>query len=266
MGQKVNPICLRLGINKTWTSRWFAPSKRTFAAYLNEDRRIREFLKKQLESAAVARVDIERSPEYLRVVVRTARPGVLIGRRGENIQRLQEAVQKIIGAQKQLKIDYVEVTNPYTEAQLIGESIAFQLQKRIAYRRAMKRAIQQAMESGAKGVKIICNGRLGGSEMKRQESYRDGKVPLGTLRADIDYGEATAHTTAGCIGIKVWVYKGDVLRLKPAVEPSTSASEFRGRISRPPVPAAQEAAAAPAAPVGPSAPIGAIPPKAGPVG
>ena len=230
MGQKVNPICLRLGIRKTvqkdwasgdWTSMWFAPSKQLFVKYLQQDRHIREFMKKELSSAAVARIIIQRSPEYVRVVTHTARPGVLIGRRGENIQRLQEAVQKTVGPGQQLKMDYVEITNPYIEAQLIAESIGFQLEKRIAYRRAMKRAIQQAMEAGAKGIKIICNGRLAGSEMKRQETYRDGKVPLGTLRADLDFGQATAHTTAGCIGMKVWVYRGDVVQLKP----STGAEE-----------------------------------------
>ena len=214
MGQKVNPICLRLGVNRTWGARWFAPTKQMFRDYLREDRKIRELLKKELEPAAVGRVDIERSPEYLRIIIHTARPGVLIGRRGESIQRLQETVQKIIGPQKQMKMEYIEITNPYIEAQLIADSISFQLQKRVAYRRAMKRAIQQAGESGAKGIKIICAGRLGGSEMKRQESYRDGKVPLGTLRSDIDFGESTAHTTTGCIGVKVWVYKGDTIRLK----------------------------------------------------
>ena len=228
MGQKVNPIGLRIGINKEWTSRWFAPSKRQFAEYIREDRHIRELLKKELQSAAVARIDIERSPESVRIIIRTARPGVLIGRRGENIQRLQEAVGRIIGPQKQLKMDYVEINNPYADAQLVAESISFQLEKRIAFRRAMKRAIQQGMESGAKGIKIICNGRLAGSEMKRQESYRDGKVPLGTLRADIDYGEATAHTTAGCIGTKVWIYKGDVVRLKPVDD--TAGAKSRPRV------------------------------------
>jgi small subunit ribosomal protein S3 len=218
MGHKVNPICLRIGLHRTWTSRWFAPSKQQFVGYLREDMRIRDLLKKELEAAAVSRVEIERSPERLRVVIHTARPGVLIGRRGENIQRLQEGVQRIVGTQKQLKLDYVEVQNPATDAQLIAESIAFQLQKRIAYRRAMKRALQQAMESGAKGVKIVCRGRLAGSEMTRRESYREGKVPLSTFRANIEFGTATAHTTAGCIGMKVWVYKGDVVQLKPPTE------------------------------------------------
>ena len=217
MGQKVSPTCLRLGINKAWSSRWFA-SKQTFASYLREDRLIREYLTKELDAAAIARIDIERSPEWIRIIIHTARPGVLIGRRGENIQRLQESVHKITGTQKQLKMDYVEITNPYIGAQLVASSIAFQLEKRVAHRRAMKRAIQQGMESGAKGIRIICTGRLGGSEMKRREAYRDGKVPLGTLRSDIDYGTATAHTTAGCIGIKVWVYKGDVVHLKPVVQ------------------------------------------------
>lgn len=215
MGHKVSPTCLRLGINKGWTSRWFAASKRSFVEYVQEDLKIREFLRKELASAAVSRIEIERSPERIRIAIHTARPGVLIGRRGENIQRLQETIQRMIGAQKQLKMDYIEITNPYVEAQLIAESIAFQLEKRIAHRRAMKRSMQQAEEAGAKGIKVICAGRLGGSEMKRRESYRHGKVPLGTLRADIDYGQATAHTTAGCIGVKVWIYKGDVLTLKP---------------------------------------------------
>ena len=218
MGHKVSPTCLRLGITTGWSSRWFAPSKKLFVSYLQEDRKIRALLLKELEAAAVARVDIERSPEWLRVIVQTARPGVLIGRRGENIQRLQETIQKIIGPQKHLKMDYVEITNPYIEASLIASSIAFQLQKRVAYRRAMKRAIQQAMEGGCKGVRIVSDGRLGGNEMTRRESYRDGKVPLGTLRSNIDFGTATAHTTAGCIGIKVWVYKGDVVQLKPVGE------------------------------------------------
>jgi len=215
-------VCLRLGIHRDWASRWFAPGKRLFTEYLREDLAIREFLKRELASAAVARIEIERSSERIHIVIHTARPGVLIGRRGEHIQRLQEAVQQIIGPHKQLKMDYIEITNPYVEAQLIAESIAFQLEKRVAFRRAMKRTIQQAMEAGAKGIKLVCDGRLAGSEMTRRETYRDGKVPLGTFRSDIDFGLATAHTTAGCIGIKAWVYKGDVVplkRLEDAAEP-----------------------------------------------
>ena len=210
MGQKVSPVVLRIGVNRTWSSRWFAPLKSSYLSWLQEDRVIRQLLDKELEAASVSRIDIERSPDRTRILIHTARPGVLIGRRGENIQRLQEMVQKLIGPDKQLQMEYVEVTNPYIEATLIAKSIAFQLEKRIAYRRAMKRSLQQAMESGAQGIRIICKGRLAGSEMKRRESYRSGKVPLGTLRSDIDFGDATAHTATGCIGLKVWVYKGDI--------------------------------------------------------
>ncbi len=215
MGHKVNPQCLRLPISREWRSRWFAPTKKQFVEYLEQDRKIRELLHKELASAAVARVVIERSTERVRIAIHTARPGILIGRRGENIQRLQDAVQKIVGTQQQLKIDYVEITNPAVEAQLIADSLAFQLEKRIAFRRAMKRAIQQAMESSkdCKGIKVVCDGRLAGSEMTRREVYRAGKVPLGTLRSRIEFGTATAHTTAGCIGTKVWVCRGDLVPL-----------------------------------------------------
>ena len=225
MGHKVNPECLRLEISlrqdprdpkvqtRGWRSRWFAPSKKQFVQYLQEDRKIRELLAKELSAAAVARVNIERSAERIRVVIHTARPGILIGRRGENIQRLQEKVQKIIGTQHQLKMDYVEISNPAVEAQLIADSLAFQLEKRIAFRRAMKRAIQQAMESSkdCKGIKVVCDGRLAGSEMTRREVYRAGKVPLGTLRSNIQFATSTAHTTAGCIGTRVWVCRGELV-------------------------------------------------------
>ena len=216
MGHKVNPQCLRLEISRDWRSRWFAPNKHFYRQYLQEDRKIRELLHEELASAAVARVVIERSAERVRIVIHTARPGILIGRRGENIQRLEQAIQKIIGSQQQLKIDYVEITNPAVEAQLIADSLAFQLQKRIAFRRAMKRAIQQAMESSkeCKGIKVVCDGRLGGSEMTRREVYRAGKVPLGTLRSRIEFGMGTAHTTAGCIGTKVWVCRGDLVPME----------------------------------------------------
>ncbi len=210
MGQKVNPVCLRLPLTKDWRSRWFTPTKKLYAAYVQQDWKIREMLKGELASAAVARIDIERSPERVRVLVHTARPGILIGRRGENIQRLQEAVQKIVGVEQQLKMDYVEITKPAIEAQLIADSLAFQLEKRIAFRRAMKRAIQQAMDGGAKGVRVKCSGRLAGAEMKRREGYRAGSVPLGTLRADVDFGQGLAKTAAGTVGTKVWVCKGEL--------------------------------------------------------
>ena len=215
MGHKVNPQCLRLPISRDWSSRWFGPTKKLFLQYLQEDRKIRELLHKELASAAVARVVIERSTERVRVVISTARPGILIGRRGENIQRLQDAVQNILGPQQQLKMDYVELTNPAIEAQLVADSLAFQLEKRIAFRRAMKRAIQQAMESKeCKGIKVVCDGRLAGSEMTRREVYRAGKVPLSTLRSNIQFGNSTAHTTAGCIGTKVWVCRGDLVSIE----------------------------------------------------
>ena len=215
MGHKVNPECLRLNISRNWSSRWFVPTKKLFIQYLQEDRKIRQLLEKELASAAVAKLVIERSAEKIRIAIHTARPGILIGRRGENIQRLQDAVQKILGPQQQLKMDYVEITNPAIEAQLIADSLAFQLQKRIAFRRAMKRAMQQAMESkDCKGIKVVCDGRLAGSEMTRREVYRMGKVPLSTLRSNIQFGSATAHTTAGCIGTKVWVCRGDLVSME----------------------------------------------------
>ena len=217
MGHKVNPVCLRLSISRAWRSRWFTPSKKLFVQYLQEDRKIRELLEKELASAAVARVEIERSAERVRIIIHTARPGILIGRRGENIQRLQEAIQKILGLQQHLKLDYVEITDPAVEAQLVAASLAFQLEKRIAFRRAMKRAIQQTMESkNGFGIKVVCDGRLAGAEMTRREVYRAGKVPLGTFRSNIDFGLATAHTTAGCIGTKVWIFRGDLVPMDRA--------------------------------------------------
>ena len=233
MGHKVNPECLRIPLSlrqdprnpealrqRGWRSRWFAANKKLFLQYLQEDRVIRTLLEKELASAAVSRVVIERSAEKIHIAIHTARPGILIGRRGENIQRLQETIQKIVGTQQQLKIDYIEMTNPAIEAQLIADSLAFQLQKRIAFRRAMKRAIQQAMESkDCKGIKVVCDGRLAGSEMTRREVYRAGKVPLSTLRSNIQFGSATAHTTAGCIGTKVWVCRGDLIPMERATKP-----------------------------------------------
>ena len=216
MGHKVNPQCIRLSLSRDWRSRWFVHHKPDFRRLLQEDRKIRELLQKELASAAVARVNIERSVDRLHIIIHTARPGVLIGRRGENIQRLQDAIRNIIGPQQQLKLDNVEISNPAVEAQLVADSLAFQLEKRIAFRRAMKRAIQQAMEyeKDCKGIKVVCDGRLAGSEMTRREVYRAGKVPLGTLRSNIQFGTATAHTTAGCIGTKVWVCRGDLVPLE----------------------------------------------------
>ncbi|HEX9780242.1 MAG TPA: 30S ribosomal protein S3 [bacterium] len=252
MGQKVNPICVRLQLTHDWRSRWFTPSKQQFVQYLQEDRTIRDLLTRSLASAAVGRIDIERSAERVRIVIHTARPGILIGRRGENIQRLQEQVQRIVGAQ-QLKMDYVEISNPAVEAKLVADSLAFQLEKRIAFRRAMKRAVQQAMDAGAKGIRVVCDGRLAGAEMTRREVYRAGTVPLGTFKSDIDFGIGTAHTTAGCIGTKVWVCRGEFRRER--LQPSrgrtrAGAPEQHGRQTGDALPAKAGVPAAPPSAIG----------------
>ncbi|MBI4598296.1 MAG: 30S ribosomal protein S3 [Candidatus Omnitrophica bacterium] len=220
MGHKVNPQCLRLSISRGWNSKWFSPDKKQFRQQLGEDRKIRELLQKELASAAVSRVIIERSAERVRITIHTARPGILIGRRGESIERIKTLVQQIIGTGQQLDIKYVEITNPAIDAQLVADSLAFQLEKRIAFRRAMKRAIQQAMDSkDCKGIKVVCDGRLAGAEMTRREVYRVGKVPLSTLRSNIEFGVSTAHTTAGCIGTKVWICRGDLVSLEREKRP-----------------------------------------------
>ncbi|MBI4846655.1 MAG: 30S ribosomal protein S3 [Candidatus Omnitrophica bacterium] len=208
MGQKVHPLSFRLGYIKDWGSRWFV-KKKDFPACLLEDIKIRKFIKKEFASASVARIEIERATNRLRVVIHSGRPGVIIGRRGADIDRLRDELQSITS--KEVYIDIKEVQNPSIDAQLIAESVAFQLEKRVAFRRAMKKAVSQALTSGAGGIKILCSGRLGGAEIARSEKYKAGKIPLHTLRADIDYGFAEALTTYGVIGIKCWVYKGDII-------------------------------------------------------
>ncbi len=210
MGQKVNPISFRLGVIKTWSSRWYA-RKQDFSRFLHEDIKIRKHVKKTFLQAAIAKVDLERASDKIRVFIHTARPGVIIGRKGADIDRLREDLQGMTG-NKEVHINIVEIKNPSTNAQLISENIALQLEKRIAFRRAMKKAIQQAMDSGAKGIKIQTKGRLAGSEIARTEGYLEGTVPLHTLRADIDLGFSEANTTYGKIGVKVLVYKGDVIK------------------------------------------------------
>lgn len=212
MGQKVHPISFRLGFIKTWNSRWYA-NKKDFAKFLHEDEKVRKHVLKTFNQAAIARVEIERAADKIRVNIHTARPGVIIGRKGADIDRLREDLQGITG-NKEVHINIKEIKNPSIEAKLIAENIALQLEKRIAFRRAMKKAIQQAMDSGAKGIKIQTKGRLAGSEIARAEGYLEGKVPLHTLRADIDYGFHEAMTTYGKIGVKVIVYKGDVISTK----------------------------------------------------
>ena len=219
MGQKVHPLSFRLGYIKTWDSRWFA-KKKDYPGLLLEDIKLRKYIKDRLKQAGVARVEIERAGDRARINIRTAKPGIIIGRKGADIDRLRDELQEMTG--KTIYIDIQEVKNPAIEAQLVTENIAFQLEKRVSFRRAMKRAVQLAMDYGAQGIKVVCSGRLGGAEMSRQESYREGKVPLHTLRADIDYGFSEALTTYGLIGVKVWIYKGDVIHATVSKESKVS--------------------------------------------
>ena len=217
MGQKVHPISFRLGYIRTWNSLWYA-NKKDFARFLHEDIKVRKHVTKTFAQAAVAKVDIERASDKIRVNIHTARPGVIIGRKGADIDRLREELQKMTG-NKEVHINIREIKNPSANAQLIAENIALQLEKRIAFRRAMKKAIQSAMDNGAKGVKIQTKGRLAGSEIARAEGYLEGTVPLHTLRADIDFGFAESMTTYGKIGVKVLVYKGDIIKKEEAFKP-----------------------------------------------
>lgn len=207
MGQKVNPIGLRLGINRTWDSRWYA--EKNYAELLHEDFRIREFLRKKLAQAGVARVIIERPAKKARVTIHTARPGVVIGKKGQDIEKLRSEIAKMTDADVHLNI--VEIRKPEVDAQLVAENVCQQLERRVSIRRAMKRAVQSAMRMGAEGIRINCAGRLGGAEIARTQWYREGRVPLHTLRAHIDYGEASAHTTYGVCGVKIWIYKGEIM-------------------------------------------------------
>ncbi len=208
MGQKINPIGFRLAVTRNWASRWYAADK-DFSGLLVSDIRVREYLKRKLKSASVGRVVIERPAKNARITVYSARPGVVIGKRGEDIENLKSDLQRLMGVPVHVNIE--EIRKPETDAQLIADSIAQQLEKRIMFRRAMKRAMQNAMRLGAQGIKVMCAGRLNGIEIARNECYREGRVPLHTLRAMIDYGTAEAHTTYGLIGIKVWVNKGEML-------------------------------------------------------
>ncbi|MDD3445943.1 MAG: 30S ribosomal protein S3 [Zavarzinia sp.] len=215
MGQKVNPVGLRLGINRTWDSRWYA-SKKDFAGLLHEDLKIRAFLEKKLASAGIARVVIERPAKKCRVTIHTARPGVVIGKKGADIEKLRAELAKMTKSEVSLNI--VEIRKPEIDAKLIAENIAQQLERRVAFRRAMKRSVQSAMRLGAGGIRINCGGRLGGAEIARIEWYREGRVPLHTLRADIDFGRGTAHTAMGTCGVKVWVFKGEIMAHDPMAQ------------------------------------------------
>ena len=215
MGQKVNPIGLRLGINRTWDSRWFA-QRDDYARLLHEDIAIREALMKTLKQAAVSKIIIERPHKKCRVTIHSARPGVVIGKKGADIDKIRKLVAKMTDSE--VVINIVEVRKPEVDATLVADSIAQQLERRVAFRRAMKRAVQSAMRLGAEGIRINCAGRLGGAEIARLEWYREGRVPLHTLRADVDYGVATAHTAYGTCGIKVWIFKGEILEHDPMAQ------------------------------------------------
>ncbi len=215
MGQKVNPYGFRLGVTTDWKSRWF--SERDYKDYLTQDWKIRRYLMRELESAAVSRVDIERTRDRVRVDVHTARPGIVIGRRGAKADELRAELASITGNNR-VQLNIQEIKSPELDAALIAQGVADQLANRIAFRRAMKRAVQNAQKAGALGIRVQCSGRLGGSEMSRTEWYREGRVPLHTLRADIDYGFREARTTSGRIGVKVWIYKGDILPYKTPAE------------------------------------------------
>ena len=228
MGQKVNPTGFRIGVTEDWRSRWYAD--KNYATNLANDLEIREFLNKQLSRAAVSKVEIERAGDKIKVIVTTARPGVVIGKKGAEIDALRKKLEKI--ANGPVNIEVVEVKRPELDANLIAQSVAEQLEGRVAFRRAMRKAVQSARKSGAKGIRIQCSGRLGGAEMSRREWYREGRVPLHTLRAKIDYGFCTANTTMGALGIQVWVYHGEVLPGQKAPQPALEGTSRPSRSRR----------------------------------
>ena len=230
MGQKINPIGLRLGVNRTWDSRWFA-NKGEYGKLLHEDMGIRELLMGALKQAAISKIVIERPHKKCRVNIHSARPGVVIGKKGADIDKLRKQVAKL--TQSEVAINIVEVRKPEVDATLVADSIAQQLERRVAFRRAMKRAVQSAMRLGAEGIRINCSGRLGGAEIARLEWYREGRVPLHTLRADVDYGVATAHTAYGTCGIKVWIFKGEILEHDPMAQDKRQAEADHSSSHRP---------------------------------
>lgn len=217
MGQKVSPIGLRLGITKTWISNWFA--KESFSDYLYEDMLIRNYLKKRLEHGGISTLSIDRTARKVTVTIDTSRPGIVIGKKGEEVEKLKAELQHL--TQKEIHINIREVKKPEMDAQLVADNIARQVQKRISYKKAIKKAISTAMRMGAEGIKIGVGGRLNGAEIARSETYKEGRIPLHTLRADIDYAVATSHTTYGCVGIKVWICKGEVLTSKEDTAPKS---------------------------------------------
>ena len=229
MGQKIHPTGFRLPVTRNWASRWYASNK-NFATMLAEDLKVREFLKGRLKNAAVSRILIERPAKNARITIYSARPGVVIGKKGADIEKLRKTVAKLTDSD--VVINIVEIRKPELDAQLVAESIAQQLERRVAFRRAMKRAVQSAMRLGAEGIRINCSGRLGGAEIARMEWYREGRVPLHTLRADVDFGVATAFTTYGTCGVKVWIFKGEILEHDPMAQDKKMAEGEAGRPRR----------------------------------
>ncbi len=228
MGQKVHPTGFRLGTTEQWRSRWYAD--KDYAKTLGNDLAIRKFLTKRLERAALSRVDIERAGDKVQITIYTARPGIVIGKGGKDIDNLRKELEKVAGVSKgMVKVDVIEIKRPELDANLVAQSIAEQLEGRVAFRRAMRKAVQSARKAGAKGIRIQCSGRLNGAEMGRREWYREGRVPLHTLRAVIGYGEATARTTMGACGVKVWIYLGEKMKGQPAPNPALEGGSTRPR-------------------------------------
>ena len=225
MGQKVNPIGLRLGINRTWDSRWYA--EKGYGELLHKDLKLREYIEKRLSQAGISKVVIERPAKKARVTIYSARPGVVIGKKGADIEKLRQDLMKMTGGDVNLNI--VEVRKPEIDAKLVAENIAQQLERRVAFRRAMKRAVQSAMRLGAQGIRINCAGRLGGAEIARTEWYREGRVPLHTLRADVDYDTARANTTYGACGVKVWIFKGEIMAHDPMAQDKRAQEQQQGQ-------------------------------------
>ena len=221
MGQKVHPTGMRIGIIKNWTSTWYAGTK-NYAAYLQADLQVRDYLRKKLSNASVSRIQIERPPNEIKVIIHTARPGIVIGKKGEDIERLSAEVSAMAGNMARVSVQ--EIRKPELDASLVAESVAQQIERKIMFRRAMRRAVTNSMRLGALGIKICVSGRLNGAEIARSESYREGRVPLHTLRADIDYGTANSNTTYGVIGVKVWIFKGEVFSMEERTDGTKAAS------------------------------------------
>jgi small subunit ribosomal protein S3 len=258
MGQKVNPLGVRLGITRDWTSRWYA-GKKQFPAHVHTDFRVREFLKEKLKDASVSRILIERAAKKVNITIQTARPGIVIGKKGEDIEKLRQETAALLAMNiNDVRLNIAEIRKPELDAQLVADSIAQQIEKRVMFRRAMKRAVMSTMRSGALGVKVRVSGRLNGSEIARTEWYREGRIPLHTFRADIDYGLSESRTTYGVIGVKVWIFKGEVFDQSDLAQPAEAEATPAAAAAPPAAPAA-----APAAPVAP-APAAAAPAAAAP--